>query len=48
MITMLNRTEKHEDKEQGMTQHEMLHSKNNKATQTKKHARTAAWEWSVT
>ena len=48
VITMLNRTEKkHEDKEQGMTQHETPRTKNHKATQTINHTRTTALERSV-
>ena len=48
VIRMLNRTEIKkkkktlEGKQQGMTQHKTLHSKNNKATQTKNHIRTTA------
>ena len=37
----------HEDKEQGMTQHEMPHSKNHKATQPMNHTRSTALERSV-
>ena len=36
VITMLNRTEKHENKEEGKPQHETHRGKNHKATQTKK------------
>ena len=38
---------KHEDKEQSKTQHEMLCSKNHKATQNKNYIRTTALERSV-
>ena len=41
---MLNRTEKHENKEQGMAQHEMPRCKNHNATQTKNHTKTTVLE----
>ena len=47
VITMLNRTAKHEHKEQGKTQHKTPRSKNQKATPNKNHTRTTALEWSV-
>ena len=48
VITMLNELKnKHENKEQGKTEHEMPCSKNHKATQNKKNNRTTTFEQSV-
>ena len=44
---MLNRTEKHENKEQSKIWHETPRSKNHKSTENKKNTRAAALERSV-
>ena len=46
-ITVLNRTEKHETKEHGKTQHESSRSKNHNVTQNKNYTRTTALEQSL-
>ena len=47
VTTMLKRLDKHENKEQGKTQHETSRSKKHKTTQSKNYNRTPALERSI-
>ena len=47
VVTMLNRNDKHENKEQGRTKHKKSRNKNHKATKNKNSTRATALERSA-